>query len=528
MTGTGDVVIVFFFNDTATTEIYTLSLHDALPISMLFPLLVISLVKLSFNYGNCFLSAFIYANYGMLLISLEKDFITAQKFSDLAKNLLVNFNDIDIKTRTSFIIGAFISHTNSHIRHSLPILIEGYKLGLEIGNFEFLGYCAKDICQHSYFIGENLYSLKNEIINYNIALLNVKQTTTYNYCHICLESINTLQIISYQDSKSQKEICDQDKLISNLVVSKDITGLHQYYLHQLIIHYLLDNLSAAQDNSSKCKDNLSGGTGFITTPIFYFYDSLTILASFSDSQDKNNFIENILENQTKLKEWAHHAPMNYLHKYELVEAELHRVLNNKLEAIEYYDRAIVGAKDNEYINEEALANELAAKFYLGWGKEKIAQTYMNEAYYCYSRWGAKAKVNHLREHYPELLKFIIQQEEKPNLLSINNTIYNTFSNRNTIKNIVTSSTNSISESLDLATVIKASQALAGEIDLEQLLSTILKVVMENAGASKCALILKNEEDVHFQVSAVCSINEEDNSQNIYFINRANKIGRAHV
>src|SRR2546426_9739223 len=27
-------VLVFFFNDTATTEIYTLSLHDALPISL--------------------------------------------------------------------------------------------------------------------------------------------------------------------------------------------------------------------------------------------------------------------------------------------------------------------------------------------------------------------------------------------------------------------------------------------------------------------------------------------------------------
>src|SRR3712207_8207832 len=29
-------MIFFFFNDTATTEIYTLSLHDALPISVVF------------------------------------------------------------------------------------------------------------------------------------------------------------------------------------------------------------------------------------------------------------------------------------------------------------------------------------------------------------------------------------------------------------------------------------------------------------------------------------------------------------
>ena len=76
--------------------------------------------------------------------------------------------------------------------------------------------------------------------------------------------------------------------------------------------------------------------------------------------------------QSTLQQWAQNAPMNHLHKWYLVEAEKHRVLGNKAEAIEMYDRAIAGAKENQFLNEEALANELAAKFYLEWSKEKFA------------------------------------------------------------------------------------------------------------------------------------------------------------
>jgi hypothetical protein len=78
--------------------------------------------------------------------------------------------------------------------------------------------------------------------------------------------------------------------------------------------------------------------------------------------------------------------MNYLHKFYLVEAERHRLLGEYLKAMDDYDRAIFLAKENEYINEEALAYELAAKFYLEWGKKKIAATYLTDAYYCYLRW----------------------------------------------------------------------------------------------------------------------------------------------
>lgn len=86
-----------------------------------------------------------------------------------------------------------------------------------------------------------------------------------------------------------------------------------------------------------------------------------------------------------MKQWVHYAPMNHLHKYYLVEAETARVLDQLLEAEKFYELAIQGARENEYIQEEALAYELAAKHYLARGLEKFAQIYMKEAHYCYER-----------------------------------------------------------------------------------------------------------------------------------------------
>jgi signal transduction histidine kinase len=176
--------------------------------------------------------------------------------------------------------------------------------------------------------------------------------------------------------------------------------------------------------------------------------------------------------------------MNYLHKWHLVEAEKCRVSGNKLAAMEQYDRAITLAKENQFLNEEALANELAAKFYLDWGKEKIAQTYMTEAYYCYTRWGAKAKVVDLETRYPQLLVTIRQKQEpsfKPTetMLAISS---------HTIGSSTLSNT-SLCEALDLATILKAFQSLSSEIELEKLLSTLLQVILESAGADKCALLM---------------------------------------
>nr|MDJ0519306.1 ATP-binding protein [Trichodesmium sp. MO_231.B1] len=152
--------------------------------------------------------------------------------------------------------------------------------------------------------------------------------------------------------------------------------------------------------------------------------------------------------------------------------------------------AIAGAKENEYLQEEAVANELAAKFYLDWGKEKVAAGYMQEAYYCYARWEAKAKINQLEEKYPQLLSPILEKREPHNF-------HNSFTSTQVSDTVTTTTV-----FLDYASAIKASRAISEEIELNALLSKFMQLLMENAGANKAVLLLNNSDN--WEIVAQCN------------------------
>ncbi|MHC5729700.1 MAG: serine/threonine protein kinase, partial [Nostoc sp.] len=185
---------------------------------------------------------------------------------------------------------------------------------------------------------------------------------------------------------------------------QDVVILFLVHLNKLILCYLFSEYVQASENAAIAESHVIRVSATPLVLLHYFYSSLARLAIFprSSAQAQEKILKNVAISQEQMKQWATYAPMNYLHKYHLVEAEIARVLGQLLEAEEFYEQAIQGARDNEYLQEEALAYELAAKFYLSRGREKIAQTYMKEAHYCYDRWGATAKVKDLETCYPQL------------------------------------------------------------------------------------------------------------------------------
>ncbi|HEY9609304.1 GAF domain-containing sensor histidine kinase [Allocoleopsis sp.] len=251
----------------------------------------------------------------------------------------------------------------------------------------------------------------------------------------------------------------------------DKQGIFLLYLNKLMLCYLFGKSHEAAKNAVIAQKFLDGVMGMAAIPIFHFYDSLAHLSIFTDSSkfEKEIALKRVEANQEKMQIWANHASMNYLHKFYLVEAEKARIFDQFVEATDYYDRAISLAKENEYIHEAALAYELAAKFYLSREKGLIARAYIQEARYCYQLWGAAAKVTDLETRYPQL--FVINQP--------------------TIQEISTTDSRS-SSSLDIATVMKASEAISGEIVLDKLLSKLMKIMIENVGAQIGYLILENQ------------------------------------
>ncbi len=184
----------------------------------------------------------------------------------------------------------------------------------------------------------------------------------------------------------------------------------------------------------------------------------------------------------QMRRWASLCPVNFLHLQFLMEAELARLFGKPLQAEPLYYQAIATAKANEFRRDEALANELAAKFHLGRGFPDAAEGYMRQAYYLYYRWGATRKLEHLEETYPQLLG----EQEMRRGTSQPGARQETSSSSDSTEDSMSSST------LDLTTVLKSCQALSREMNMPKMLSQLLRIMIENAGAHRGVLLLQQD------------------------------------
>jgi predicted ATPase/signal transduction histidine kinase len=465
-------------------------------------------VNLSLNYGNSPASPYSYALYGMILGLGFREIELGYQFGKLALNLLDQFNTKEFKAKVIDIFYGTLGHWKDHLEESLSPFLEGYWSGLETGDAEFSGYCALMYAYHSFLLGKELGALEKEMVTYADALSKLKQTATLSYHQIYWQT--TLNLLGQADNVCclSGKAYDENRMLPLHQQAKDLNALSYLFACKLFLCYSFGVFPEALENSDLAEKSLGGVTGQIIVSVVNLYDSLTRLALYLDApvSAKTQILERVESNQKTMQNWAQSNPMNFLHKFYLVEAERHRVLGEKLAAMELYDLAIKGAKENNYVNEEALANELAAKFYLDWGKEKIAQTYFIDSYYAYSRWGAKAKVQDLEKRYPQLLVSIFNHQN--NTLTPGRTI------ALTTAGTVTSTSLETSAVLDLVTVLKASQVISSEIVLDQLLAALMNTLIENAGAQKGFLILPKEGKLMIVASASADEGEVILSQSI--------------
>ncbi|KAF3890940.1 MULTISPECIES: trifunctional serine/threonine-protein kinase/ATP-binding protein/sensor histidine kinase [Nostocales] len=457
--------------------------------SALFPLLNTLSVKVSIQYGNTSTSTYGYANYGNILCNFFQVVDTGTQFGSLALQIIPKLDAKASKTDVLMLSGLFIVHRNSHIQETLPMLQEGYTSALEFGNLVLAGYNGHSFCLNSFWCSKPLATLEQDICAYCHSLMQLNQLTSANYCRIYWQPVLNLLGFAEHTTLLSGKALEETEFLLQLQSADDGYGLYIFHVYKLMLCFLFGEIEPAKNHAIEVRRYFVAGAGLVSEPVFYLYDSLMTLAQLNPQLEETSAaLQSVTENQTRLQQWAHHAPMNYQHKVDLVEAEKYRVLGNNYAAGDYYDRAISLAKVNGYLQEEALANELAAKFYLEWKKEKVAAGYMQEAYYCYAKWGAKAKVVDLEKRYPQLLAPILQPTRST--LSTDETIFalGTLTSTSGV-----TSNSSISDILDLKAILKASQTISGEIELEKLLSSLLKIVIENAGADKCVLMLLRDD-----------------------------------
>lgn len=442
----------------------------------LFTLATFKMVSLSIRYGNTLLSTRAYAMYGIVLCGVVGDINGGYQIGQVTLKLIEKLNAKGLKPSVLFLVNCFIKHWKEHVRETLNPFLSAYEIGLETGDLQFAAWGVHSYCYLAYYMGKELGELERETARASEAIAQIKQKHVLDRHKTYWQAILNLLGKSENNFRLIGKHYNEDKMMQFYLEVNDRNALCELHLQKLILCYLFQEYTQAIENSSMAEKYVGNAVGTINFAIFHFYDSLARLAVFTDANvaEQQYILGKVAANQEKMKQWAHYAPMNYLHKYYLVEAERARILGKDQDAREYYDGAIALAQENEYLNEEALAYELSAKFYLARNQKHLARHYLQDAHYAYQCWGAVAKVKDLEARYPQFLA-----NSSPDIVQ-------------TRLNPLTTNSGNTSVVLDLSSVLKASQAISSEIVLDKLLAKLMKIVIENAGAQKGFLILHSQ------------------------------------
>ena len=461
----------------------------------LLPLLVFQQVNLSVKYGNMPLSAFAYAWYGTILCGVLIDVDGGYAFGDLALQVLERFQARSFYCKTTFMVNSFIDPWKQPLKLTVPKLQAAYQSGIETGDQEYAAWAALLQGIHLYWMGHELIDLEKNLHRYGVAVSQSKQNNASVYINIYRQSVLNLMGEAENPSVLAGPHYSETQNLQTQIAAGDRTGLFFSYVNQLQLRYLFGEISDAVEAAQNTRQYEEAGLALFPNVPFYLYESLTYLAvaSTASKVKRSRWLKRVVKNQRKLKKWANFSPENAFHKWHLVEAEQYRVKGQHDKAMAAYDLAIAGAKSDGYSMDEALANELAAKGYIGWGNEKLAMRYMQEAYYCYARWGAKAKTDRLEDDYPGFLSPILKQSSPAlNSLDTSKTIIAPTCSKPSTRTETRSASTRINTALDLTAVLEASQALSSTMQLDELMHQLTQSILQNSGGDRCALILPNQ------------------------------------
>lgn len=486
------------------------SVYKVFPV--LYPLIVFKQIDLSITYGNADLSAFAYAAYGLILCGIKQDIETGYRFGEIAESMLAQFDSKALLAKVCAITNAYINPWKEPLEQLLLRFLSGYKGGLAVGDLEFGCYCAFFYCTYSFYAGKELAALETLTRAYSQALTGFRQGNVVLWNEVHHHTIVKLLDPTFSSAMASDGLVNDADQTTPLSITGEQTDdrlmVGLVYINKLYLNYLFGQYEAAVSAANMAAQYLDGVMGMFTVAIFYFYDSLARLAylPIAAMEEQAILLEQVRQNHAKMAIWAASCPENCQHKYDLVEAEYHRTQGQKLEALEAYDRAIAGAKTHGYLQEEALANELAMQFYRDWGKQTSAEAYAKQAYYGYARWGAKAKVVDLETRYPDLLRPILQAPSPSEglvntLMTLSSTAVSVYSG-----NRHGSGRTSLNQSFDFASILEAAKLLASTLQLSDLLRHLPQIILKNSGGDRCVLLLPDASK-NLQVRAISTLGE---------------------
>jgi len=447
-------------------------------------LVVLHMVHLSLKYGNTEATPFSYANYGTFICNLG-EYKTGHQFGQLALKLVRASGGAGLRAKIIHIFTGFINHWCEHAKTNNEIHREGFQAALEGGDLLFGGYIAFVISGNRDFQGSNLQESLEDSRKYLEFVRKIQFVDSELLITLANQRIRNLQGLTPDRFSLSDDSHDEEELLRKCKNSKMDLPLFYYYLVKLRIFYYHGKFEEALELAREADTISAEALPTLQYPEQRFYYALILFALWPDysEADREAFKKIIFQIMKQMKRWADSCPENFLHKYHLLNAENARIEGRERDAMDLYDRAIASSRENEFIQNAALSCELAAKFYISIGKKRFARIFFQEAYYDYRKWGAGLKALDIEEAYlKKIFKTHTVDRRKPT-------------------ETTSTSGSATAESLDLTSMLKASRAISGEIQLGPLLERLMKIVMENAGARKGIFLLEEGDRFYMQAQA---------------------------
>ena len=450
----------------------------------LFPLVTMKAVNFSLRYGNTSQSSYAYAVHALTLVSVYDELAQAFEFSEMALRLNERFNNARLRGALLHLHGNHVNFWRRHFATGVPILEQGFRACLEVGDLVYAGHLAFLTVWQAIERGVPLAEVRALATRNAESARQNHLDAVYETIALELQFVASLQGRTSDPLKLDAAGFDEGASMAVIEKASFGCGIVFYQIMKQVLAYLHGRFADALEAARGAEPMLGAARATPIEATHHFYHALTLTALYPDApaSEQAQSVRQLEGQLKKLKLWADNCPENYHNRYALVLAEIARIEGRPAEAMDLYEGAIRSARDNGFVQQEALAFELAARFHASRGFATFAHAYLRNARDAYLRWGAQGKVRQLDGTGP--------QPRDPS----------------SAPNPPTALAETV-EHLDLGTVIKVLEAVSGEVVLAKLIDTLMRTALEHAGAERGLLILQRADEHRIEAEVTTHGNE---------------------
>lgn len=458
-------------------------LAEAMPLiyvvrPLLWPLLTAKGVNLCLQYGHTAESPFVYSCYAMVAVAICADIPSAIQFSEMAMKLNERLPVAAAwRGKLLFHHGAVVNIWGRHFAENLPLLDEAFQASIDAGDLANAGYLTYNSIWLHLENGDPLDLVVERAGNYADFARQNHNEVVYQVDRMEEQFALSLQGKTRSLTDFSAADFDEDACFAAIEQAGFGLGVAYHHIMKQMAAFLAEQYDEALEWANRTTPILLQVAAMANEVTHHFYHALTLAALLRQAppEQQSEYKRRLGDILEKLRYWAENCPGNFSNRYALISAELARIEGRDLAAMRLYDQAKVSAHANGFVQQEALAAELASRFYQERGFDRIAIAYLRDARTCYANWGAQGKVRQMELSYPQL--------------------------RKTATVTSTSTFLTGTQELDIQAIIQASQAISSEILLDNLLKTMMRIVLEVAGAQHGYLLLKRNNELTLAAAA---------------------------